>query len=330
MSEENVTPSETTSEATESAAGDNTESTETTGSKINDFGVTKDTTADAAKEALATETAKKAEAEKAKAATEAAKSSKKKYKIKVDKNEEEVEFDPSNEEDVKKHLQKSRAADKRFQEAADVRKAAMEFLDQLRSNPRKVLSDPNIGVDLKKFAEEILNEEIKEMEKSPEQREREKLQTELERLKKEAADRTEEAKKSEFARLQSEQERELTSEIVSALDVGGIPNHPRTVKAMAEMMIIALQNGIDLKPSDVAPIIKNNNMTEFKEMIQALSDDQLEDFMGKEILGRLSKKRVAKAKAVQTASAVKPTGSTNKTTSDTPTKRMTIKQFLKA
>lgn len=257
------------------------------------------------------------------------KSNKKKYKIKVDKNEEEVEFDSDNEEEVKKHLQMSRAASKRMSEAAEVRKAAIDFIDELKKNPRKVLSDPNIGVDLKKFAEEIINDHIKELEKSPEQREKEALTAELEKLRKESKEKEESAKKSEFERLQLQQEHELSSQIEAALDVGGLPKHPRTVKAMAEMMMIALQNDIDLSPQDIAPIIKNNTMGEFKEIIQALSDDQLEDFLGKEILGRLQKKRVAKARPAQTVNNVQATSTTKEVKKDDGLKKQTIRDFLK-
>lgn len=257
------------------------------------------------------------------------KSSKKKYRLKVDKVEEDFEFDPSNDEEVKKHLQMSRASQKRMAEAAEVRNAAMQFIDELKKNPRKVLADPNIGVDLKKFAEEIINDHIKDLEKSPEQREKEALQKELEDLKKQAKDKTEAAQKAEFAKLQLEQEHTLSTQIEAALDVGGLPKHPRTVKAMAEMMMIALQNDIDLSPQDIAPIVKNNTLGEFKEIVQALSDDQLEDFLGKEILGRLTKKRVAKAKSNQTVNNVQSTGSNKKVEKEEPAKKQTIRDFLK-
>jgi hypothetical protein len=278
-----------------------------------------------------------AEAKEAKAKAEAdakkevVKSNKKKYKLKVDKNEEDFELDLDNDEEVKKHLQKSRASDKRFQEAAEVRKAAIDFIEELKKNPRKVLSDPNINVDLKKFAEEIINEHIKELEKSPEQREKEALTAELEKLKKESKEREEAAKKSEFEKLQLQQEHELSSQIEAALDVGGLPKHPRTVKAMAEMMMIALQNDIDLSPQDIAPIVKNNTMGEFKEIIQALSDDQLEDFLGKEILGRLQKKRVAKSptKTAQTVNNIQATSTTKESKKDDAVKKQTIRQWLK-
>lgn len=249
------------------------------------------------------------------AVKEEIKNLKKKYALTVDGKNEDLELDLGNDEEVKKYLQKAKAADKRFQEAAEVRKAAMEFIDQLRKNPRRVLADPNIGIDVRKFAEEILNEEIKEMEKTPEQREKDKLLKELEEFKAKAKENEENAKNAERQRLESEQERILETEISSALDVGGLPKTPRTVKAMAEMMMIALENGIDLSPKDIAPIVKNTNLKEFKEIVDSLSDDQLEDFLGKEVISRLRKKSVAKVKSAQTASAansIKSTGQSPK------------------
>lgn len=257
-------------------------------------------------------------------------SAKKKYKIKVDKAEEEFEFDPTNEQEVVKHLQMSRASQKRMAEAAELRKVAMEFLDELKKNPAKVLSDPNIGIDIKKFAQQVMNDELKELEKSPEQREKEKLLKEVEDLKKKAKEREDSLKQSEFQKMQAEQERVLESEISAALDVGGVPKTPRTVARMAEMMMIALQNNIDLSPKDVVGLVKNNTMSEFKEVIAAMSDDQMEDFLGKEVLSRLRKKNIAKAKAVQTANNVKPMGNTPKSKeSSNEEKKMTIRDFLK-
>lgn len=205
----------------------------------------------------------------------------------------------------------------------------MQFIEELRKNPRKVLTDPNINIDVKKFAEEIINEQIAEMEKTPEQREREKLQKELEDLRKQAQDRDEQAKKSEFARLQAEQEHILESDISAALDIGGVPKTPRTVKAMAEMMMIALQNNIDLSAKDLAPMVKNTTMGEFKEILQSLSDDQLEDYIGKDIIGRIRKRAVAKAKAASSpASSVKSTGNNVNTKEKAPARKLTIKELL--
>lgn len=252
----------------------------------------------------------------------------KEYKLKVNGREKVVKFNPFDDNEVTKYLQKAEASDSKFQEAAEVRKAAMEFIEQLRKNPRKVLSDPNIGVDVKKFAEDILNEEIKEMEKSPEQREKERLQKELEELKKQAQEREETAKRAEFERLQLEQERILENEITAALDVGNMPKTPYAVKRMAEMMMIALENNIDLSPKDVAHIVKNNTMKDFKELLNSLSDDQVEDFIGKDVIGRIRKKNIAKVKAVQSANNIKPSGTAPKKEAPQKTEKITYKRFF--
>jgi len=252
----------------------------------------------------------------------------KEYKLKVNGRDETIKFDPTNEEEVKSWLQKGRASDQKFQEAAEVRKAAMSFIEELRKNPRKVLSDPNINIDLKKFAEEIMNDQIAEMEKSPEQKEREKLQKELQKMKDEREQEKKEFETKEMARLNDEHERQIESDISSALDIGGLPKTPRTVRTMADYMMVALENGINLTAKEIIPIVKNTTLSEFKEVVSSLTDDQLEDFLGKEVLGRLRKKNVAKAKAVETANAVKPTGA-KPTVAAEPAKKMTIREFLK-
>jgi hypothetical protein len=235
------------------------------------------------------------------------------YNLKVNGKERKLSVDVGNEDEMKKYLQKALASDDAFKHSSEVRKAAVQFIEELRTNPRKVLSDPNINVDLKKLAQDIMNEQMQEMEKTPEQREKEALLQEVERLRKEREDEKKTWEEKELARLQAESEKQIEGDISAALDIGGIPKTPRTVKAMAEMLMLALQNNIDLSAKDIAPIIKNNNLREFKEIINGLSDDQLEEYMGKEVLGRLNKKRVAKAKAVpETASQVKSTGETSK------------------
>jgi hypothetical protein len=180
----------------------------------------------------------------------------KEYRLKVNGREKLVKFNPFDDAEVTRYLQKAEASDSKFQEAAEVRKAAMQFIDELRKNPAKVLRDPNIGIDVKKFAEQILNDQVEELQKTPEQREREKLQKELEDLKKERDTERKDREQKEFERLQAEHERTLESDISAALDIGGLPKTPRTVKAMAEMMMIALENGIDLSAKEIAPLIR--------------------------------------------------------------------------
>lgn len=255
----------------------------------------------------------------------------KRLEIKVDGKTETVELDLDNEEELKKHLQMSRAAQRRMQEARELQKAAEEFVQLLKTNPRKVLNDPNIGVDLKKLAQEIINEEIEESQKTPEQREKEKLQRELEELKAKFEREEKERQEREFQRLQAEQEEKIQNDIESALQTGELPKTAYTVRKMAEMMMLALQNDIDLSPKDLVPLLRKQMQADVKDLFGAASDDIIEELVGKERISAIRKKKVAQAQkqVAQTASAVKATGQDVKQAAKKEEKKISIRDFLK-
>ena len=99
----------------------------------------------------------------------------KSLKIKVDgrEMEEKLPFEiPDDEETVewmKRNLQMSKMGAKRAQEYSSLEKEVRTFIDELRKNPRKILADPNIGIDVKKLAAEVIEEEIANSQKSPDQ-----------------------------------------------------------------------------------------------------------------------------------------------------------------
>lgn len=254
----------------------------------------------------------------------------KKFKLKVDGAEEDFELDMNNEEEVKKHLQMSRASSKRMQESASLRKSAEEFIELLRTNPRKVLTDPSINVDLKNLAQEIINQELEDAAKTPEQLEKEKLQKELQELKDKYKKDEDERKDREFKKLQAEHEEKIQSNIESALSSGQIPKTPYTVRKMAEMMMLALENDIELEPKDIVPLLRKQMNSDIKELFSASSDDVLEELLGKDNISRLRKRTIAKVKqsqVAQTASSVKPTGTVKK--EEAPSKKISVRDFLK-
>jgi predicted house-cleaning NTP pyrophosphatase (Maf/HAM1 superfamily) len=252
----------------------------------------------------------------------------KEFEIKAYGKAQKLSLDLDNDDEIKKYLTKAASFDKASQEAAEIRKAATEFIEELRKNPRKILSDPNIGLDLKEFAQQIINEHMEEEAKSPEQREIEKLRAELEARMEADKKAKEDFEKAEFTRLQQEAETRLESDIESALTSSDLPKSPYTVKKMADIMLTALQNGIELSPKDVVPLLRQQMAQEIKEMFSASSEDVLEELLGNDNLTRLQKRRMAKAKAVQTANSVKPSGNepVKKTSED---KKINMKDFFK-
>ena len=255
----------------------------------------------------------------------------KKYKVKVGGREEDVELDLNDEKEVQKHVQMSRAAQVKMQEAAELRKSAEEFINLLRTNPRKVLMDPSIGVDLKKLAQEVINQEIENAQKSPEQLEKEKLQAELEEMRSKMKKDEDDRKAKEMDRLTREAQTQLETSMESALKTSDLPKTPYTVRKMAEYMMIALKNNVELTPHDLVPLIRKQMIADYKELTAASSDDVLEELIGKDVLSRVRKKTVAKIKAqpvAQTSNAVKSTGNA-KPAAEPEKKKINIKDWLK-
>jgi hypothetical protein len=58
--------------------------------------------------------------------------------------------------------QKGMGSDQKFNEAAKMRQQSEKLIQLLRENPRKILEDPRIGIDLKKLAQEVLWEQIQQ------------------------------------------------------------------------------------------------------------------------------------------------------------------------
>lgn len=259
----------------------------------------------------AEEAAEQAEAAKAK---EAAKSSKKKFTPKVNGRQREIELDLGNDEEILKYLSKAMAADEKFEEAASLRKNVEALVNELKSNPRGVLSHPELGLDLRKFAEDILNEEIEELKKTPEQKELEKLRKELQdkdnRLKAE-----EEAKRqAEMARLEEQAFKQFDDDITAALEKSSLPKSPYVIKRIADTMIEAVNMGYkDVTVFDIMPIVENQVSGELQNMFEIMPEEVMEKLIGQKNLTRLRKRRLAtKGKPVETAQQVKEASKSNK------------------
>lgn len=264
------------------------------------------------------------------AKVETPKSSKKSYKVKVDGQEQSVDFDSSNEEELIKHLQMSKAASKRMQESAEMKRGVQELIEALRTNPLKVLSDPRLQIPddvRKKLAESIINNEIEELQKTPEQKEKEKLQKEYERLKAEVETEKKARESAEFQRMQEQQAVSLDTEISSAIEQSGMPKTARTVRYFAEAMKFCLDKGLDLSAKDLMPYIKKQTLSEFKEMIGGLPDEEFENWLGKDQISRLRTRRIKKS-TENPSTNIKATGA-EASKSEKPKDKVRFNDFMR-
>jgi len=213
----------------------------------------------------------------------------------------EIEEDPEVVEYLTKQLQLSKAAQRAMQENSSFQKQVNQFFKDLKSNTKAKLIE--LGIDPKEFAAQVIEEEIKKAQMSPEQIRQQELEEELNKLKAESKKKEEEFNQKELERLREIEFEKIDTQMTIALEKSDLPKKPYVVRKMAEYMLIGANNGINLTPEDVLPIVREELLTDLQEIINTLPEDKAEEFIGKEVLNRFRKKNLAKAK--QTPASVK-------------------------
>lgn len=257
----------------------------------------------------------------------------KKLKLKIDGEEVEealpfeISNDPKVVEYMTRQLQLAKMGQKRAQYASNLEKEITQFFNDLKTNPREVLSDPNISVDLKKLAADILNDAAEEAKKTPEQKEKEKIEAELKKLRAEREKEQEENKKKEFERLQEQEYRRYEQDIIKALDTSDLPKSPYVVRKMADYLLTGLEAGKNLTAEDVLPLVKEEIHNDIKQMFAASPDEVMEQFLGKDRLSNYRKKTVAKAKTVPASPKAKDVAKPDEQKAE---KKLSYRQFFDA
>lgn len=281
----------------------------------------------------ASEEAKKADAEATLKDPKATKTEKvqaqkqlKKFKLKVDGEEFEEEIDLSDDAAIIKKLQMAKVSQKRMSETAQFKKEIEQFIKDLRNDPKGVLSDPDLNVDLKALAKSIIEEEIENSKKSPEQLKAEQAEKELKRIKEEREREKKEYEAREFERLQNQEYERYDLLMTQALEKSDLPKSPYVVKKMADYMLLGLQNDIEMTPDEIIPLVREEIQNDLKEMFAVLPDEVVEKLIGKDKLNSIRKKNLAKAKTMP--SKPKDIGQKTEEKKDDANSKKTFKQFF--
>jgi hypothetical protein len=213
------------------------------------------------------------------------------HKIKIDGQDVEVTT-----EELIRHYGKGQAADKRFQEASQMKSQAEQFIHKLKTDPLSVLQDPRIGHDVKKLAEDYLVNQMRREAMSPEEIQ---IQEKLERLEKLERDNEETKTKAEETQAQALRDRytqEYQKDIISALETSGLPKTEHTVKRMAYYLHSALEQGYELKAKDVADLVKKDYINEIKALYSNLDGNVLQEMMGEDVAKKFRATDLARLK----------------------------------
>lgn len=227
---------------------------------------------------------------------------------KLKDGDEEFDFDASDEEAVKREVMKARAANKRFdqaaqekREAAKLRGEAEQAFQMLRDPKtlRQILQDPRVGVDIKKMAEEIVWEQIQEQQLSPEQKAQRENERKLAEYEARDAKTKEEHQTKAQAEAQGRYEASYEQKIMKALDAGSIPKTPAAVSRMAEYLMKSVEHGYDLTPEDLVDQVRSDLTTDITSILGAASGEQLLALLGEANAEKLRKADLSRLKNPQ-------------------------------
>lgn len=207
----------------------------------------------------------------------------------------EVEFDASDEESVKKHIEKALGADETFRTASQLRQQAEQFFEMLRTpeGARKVLTDPRIGIDLKKLAKEVVWEEIQQQQREEEWAKDPAKKEQWEREQKLKAYEDQEARtKADADAKRAEEEasrfeNHYGDKIMKVLELGGIPKTPEAVSRMADMLILNVEKGLDLSPEEILVDVRQQFVGDITAVLGAADGEQLLALLGETVAKKL-------------------------------------------
>jgi len=176
--------------------------------------------------------------------------------------------------------QKGHGAERKFAEAATMRKQAEQFLHLLRTDPKSILLNPKLGLDMKQLAQEILLEDINLEMMTDEQRElhlTKKKLADVEREKAESQQRIEQQQQAELVKRHSA---EYEKDIMTTLETAGLPKTRSTVRDMAYFMSEGLRLGVPLKAADVVDLVKQKYTTAFTDMFASADGQMIANLLG--------------------------------------------------
>lgn len=233
------------------------------------------------------------------------------WKLKVDGKE--VEVDPSDTAQLQRLAQMGLASQKKFQEAAQARQQAENFVKMLRENPLEVLKHPSLGLNFREIAEEYLYQQLQEEAIPPEERQARQEREELERYRWQEQELKAQKEREQAESLKEKYRQDYQQQFIDALEGSGLPKSDWTITRMATYMRQAIANGLtNVTPKDVAGLVKQDWITAQREMYGSLDGEKLIEALGADVAEKISKHRVSKLQQRTQASSPGKVGSSNK------------------
>jgi hypothetical protein len=213
--------------------------------------------------------------------------------VKLKYGDEEIEI--TSMDQLTKIAQKGLGAERKFQEAASIRKTAEKLVATLKDNPIEILRHPALRDKMIEAAQELLFEHIQHEQMSAEDRARLQEREELERYRRAEQERKVQEETKQREELRDKYRQDYERQFIEALNDGGIPKSDWAVTRMAQYMRQAIKTGMsNIAPKDVVHLVKRDWQQAQSELYGQLDGDKLIQMLGPDIAEKIRKADVAK------------------------------------
>jgi hypothetical protein len=208
-----------------------------------------------------------------------------KWKLKDKEYEEEVD-----EQTLVRRATKAYAADRRFEEAASLRKEAEEFFSMAKADPEQFLT--RLGYDVDDLAVRRIRHKIDQDMMDPKDLELQKMQSELEGYRQQEQKIEEQKKAQAYEQLKQQTRQTIHQDIIKALDPSGLPKTDYTVERVAKYMLRAKELGYsEVQPHDVMETVRKDYQRDIRHFATG-NISSFVDFLGPEVVKKLREHEV--------------------------------------
>lgn len=224
---------------------------------------------------------------------------KKSYKFKVDDQEITEEL---TDEEVLQRLQKHKGSDKRFQEAAELKRQTERFYQLMKEKPLDMVEKIH-GPAAREMMEKHLWAKIQREQMDPQQRELLETKERLQTLEQEKKDFEAKQQQEQFNKLKLQHAQNFDKEIKDALAASGKAVTPYAYKRVAHYMLTAMNEGRTLAAKDAVPLMDTDLQADLRAMFETTNEDNILQLLGDPVLEKVRKadlKRVRGGNAAPT------------------------------
>jgi hypothetical protein len=195
--------------------------------------------------------------------------------------------------EIERELEKIDGSDRKFREAADMRKQMEAFVENFKKDPLSVLMQDGLPIDRKSLGEKLLLAELEREMLTPEQRKLQEYEAKLKDFETKEQQAKREAEERETEQKREMKRQEISQMFAKAMEATPLSKSPETaqfaMEDMAKLMRIAKERGINLGPEDLAKHAESKYYKGMRALAENLDAKTLIEVLGSDIIKKLRK-----------------------------------------